>query len=128
MFAPLSAFAQGFYGDTAPQYNVTSSNGTTFASFVAQIIGVINTIIPVLITIALLIFFIGLVRYIIDAEDAHAHAQGGKFILWGLVAMFVLLSLWGILDVAKTSIFGGTAGGPTGATASTASQNTVVGP
>lgn len=78
---------------------------TTFAGFVANIIGIINAIIPILIMVALIIFFVGLIKYIYNTGDAHGHGVGNEFILWGLVALFVLMSLWGILDVAKTAIF-----------------------
>lgn len=79
--------------------------GVSFAGFVNDLIGVFNTLIPMLITLALLIFFVGLVQYIYQSDSAMGRAKGIEFIKWGLVAMFVLMSLWGILDVAKGSIF-----------------------
>jgi hypothetical protein len=82
-----------------------ASSGTTFASFVANIIGVVNAIIPALITIAVLIFFVGLARYVYHSDNSSERNEGHKFMLWGLVALFVLMSLWGILDVASSSIF-----------------------
>lgn len=93
-------------GQTGYQPVVTgASNSMTFAGFIGQIIGVIDALIPLLISVAVLVFFIGLVQYISQSGDAHAHSKNKQLILWGLVALFVLLSLWGILDFAKTSIF-----------------------
>lgn len=81
------------------------STGLSFASFVNEMVGVINAIIPVLVSLALLVFFIGLIKYIYNAGDVRAHTQGLEFIKWGLVALFVLLSVWGILDVAQMFVF-----------------------
>lgn len=94
----------------------------TFASLVNSLIGVINALIPALIGVALIIFFIGIIRYIYNAGDTSARTRGRALIGWGLVAMFVLMSLWGILEVARTSIFGGSS------TATTATTDRVVGP
>jgi len=81
------------------------SGGMSLSSFVADLIGVINAIIPALITIAILIFFVGLARYVYHSDSKTGRSEGVTFIKWGLVALFVLVSLWGILDVAKSSIF-----------------------
>ncbi len=76
----------------------------TLASLVGSIIGLINTIIPVLVTIALVIFFIGLIRYIYKSSDAHGHGADKDLILWGLIALFVLVSVWGILAIVRESL------------------------
>lgn len=44
-------------------------------------------------------FFYGIVRYIWgirEGEERKIH-EGNQFIVWGLVALFVLLSAWGII-------------------------------
>jgi predicted Na+-dependent transporter len=81
------------------------TSGMSVAGFVAEIIGVINAIIPVLISVALIFFFYGLIKYIYNAGDARGHGQSKELILWGLAALFVLMSLWGILDFAQMALF-----------------------
>ena len=73
-------------------------------TLVGTLIGLINTIIPVLVGIAMLIFFFGLGRYVYESSDAHGHTQGKELIVWGLIAMFVLVSVWGILAVVRSSL------------------------
>jgi len=82
------------------------TSGLNFAGLVNQLVGVINALIPVLGTIALLVFFWGLVRYIYDSSDAHSHTNGKELIVWGLIAMFVLFSVWGIINLFKQGLFG----------------------
>ena len=82
------------------------TSSLSFAGLVGQLVGVINAIIPVLGSVALLIFFWGLVKYVYASGDAHGHNDGKELIIWGLVAMFVLFSVWGIVNLFKGAIFG----------------------
>jgi hypothetical protein len=81
------------------------TTGLSFAGLVGQLVGLINAVIPVLGGIALLIFFWGLVRYIYNSGDAHGHGEGKELIIWGLIALFVLFSVWGIINIFKTALF-----------------------
>jgi hypothetical protein len=92
-------------GFEAPATQGWGGGGVGFAGFVSDIIGVINTLIPLLITIAVIIFFVGLGQYVYNSDSHTGRHKGIEMIKWGLVALFVLVSLWGILDVAKTSVF-----------------------
>ena len=73
---------------------------------VNQLVGLINVIIPLLASLALLAFFWGLVKYIYATSDTKGHEDGKELIIWGLVAMFVLFSVWGIINLFKQGLFG----------------------
>lgn len=88
--------------------NVT--NIRTLADLASAFVGLVNSLIPVLASLALVLFFVGLIRYIYEAGDAKGHALGKDFIIWGLVALFVLFSLWGIMSVMCTVFLGGSCG------------------
>lgn len=57
----------------------------------------INITLPVLVALALVVFFKGLVAFISKAGDAKSHAEGRNLMIWGLVALFVMVSIFGIL-------------------------------
>lgn len=79
---------------------------STFATVVGDLIGFINMLIGVLIPLALVVFFWGLVRYIYEApHEGHSHAR--ETILWSLIALFLLLSVAGILALLNVAFFGG---------------------
>ncbi len=80
--------------------------GSTLQSLIGELIGLINVIIPVLISIGLVIFFWGLVQYIYAAGDSSAHRRGRELIIWGLIALFVMVSIWGITGLLCESFFG----------------------
>ncbi len=88
----------------------------TFADIVAYLIGLLNQFVYVLAALAVVVFLWGMVKYVRNA--AIGKRQDKKAILWSLVALFVLFSVWGILRVMCTS-FGNlcaagssTSGGP----------------
>ncbi len=76
----------------------------TLATLVGQIIGLINTIIPVLMGAALVLFFVGVIRYVYQSGDAHGHTEGKELFMWGLIALFILASVWGILAVMRQAL------------------------
>ena len=47
---------------------------------------------------ALLFFFWGLAKLIFYAGDETKRGEGKKVMFWGIIALFVLFSIWGIVD------------------------------
>jgi len=82
-------------------------SNSTIASVVQDVISLINLCVGVLVALALVVFFWGLVKYIYHSDDAKARQEGSKSILWGLIALFVLFSLFGILQLLNIAFFGG---------------------
>jgi len=73
----------------------------SLAQLVNQFVDLINLAVPVLGGIALLLFLFSVVRYIAKAGDSHGKSEEQKAMMWGLVALFVLFSIWGILRIFK---------------------------
>ncbi|MDQ3089526.1 MAG: hypothetical protein M3Q24_00015 [bacterium] len=59
---------------------------------VGEIIGTLTVIAA---AAALLVFFYGLVKFILKAGQEKAEGKG--IMVWGLIALFVMLSVWGII-------------------------------
>lgn len=64
-------------------------------TLVGSIGEIIDLIIPILFAVALLGFFYGLVSYIFGAEQNKDQAK--KTMIWGVVALFVMASVWGLV-------------------------------
>jgi hypothetical protein len=67
----------------------------------------IAALIPLLIGVALLGFLWGLVQYIFKAGDEKARGEGKQIMFWGVIALFVMVSVWGIIGVLQSSFFDG---------------------
>lgn len=81
------------------------SSSATFSDLVKSLIGLMNAIIPTLIGFAIVFFFIGLIRYIYNAGDAKGRSSGRTAIIWGLIGLFVIFSLWGVLHFLEVAFF-----------------------
>ena len=73
---------------------------------IQQFLAAINlleaTVIPILIAAALIVFFIGLVMYLWSSKgDAAAHTKNKAVMVWGLVALFVMVSVWGLVRLGQ---------------------------
>ena len=82
LMAPAFAFAQNF-----------AAVNTLAAGFGK----IVNTLIPIMMALAVLAFFWGLVKYIASASDEAAKEGGKTLMIWGMIALFVMVALWGIL-------------------------------
>ena len=79
-FSPLVALAQG-------------GNLLGLLSLIEQIV---SRLIPVLVALALIFFIVGLIRFVISADAETREASKGMM-WWGIVALFVIVSIWGIV-------------------------------
>lgn len=85
-FAPAFAFAQ---------------NLGNIDTLVRSIGRIVDLSLPIVIAIALLGFFWGLVKFIFAQGDETAKVEAKKIMLWGLVALFVMISVWGLVRFAQ---------------------------
>lgn len=93
LFAPIIAFAQ-----------------SGMLTFIDSLINIVAFIIPLLISFGILVFFWGIVKFIAHAEDEKAREGGKQVIIWGLVAIFVMVALWSIVGYVQSLLnlsFGG---------------------
>src|SRR3989344_4500149 len=75
-------------------------------SVVAEVLKTINSLAVLLITVALVLFFWGIVRYVYKSGDARGKSADKDILVWGLVVMFVAVSIWGILQLMCLTFFG----------------------
>ncbi len=69
-----------------------------FESTLEGISDLVDTAIPILIGLALIFFFWGLVKYVRSAESG----DGKKIMIAGLVGLFIMVSVWGIIRLAQS--------------------------
>ena len=94
IFLPMSARAQ------TPQ---------NFQDVSDLIVGFLSSLLPVLVGFALVVFFWGLIKYMWSAADSsEAHAQGRQLMIWGIIALFVMVSVWGLVEFLQLTLFGRT--------------------
>ena len=72
----------------------------TFREFVESLIQFLNTsIVPLLFALMLLVFLWGVFQYFfIKREDPAARTEGTQFMLWGIIGLAVVTSMWGLVN------------------------------
>jgi cobalamin biosynthesis protein CobD/CbiB len=50
------------------------------------------------------VFFGGLVKYIANASDEGAKDSGKTLMIWGMIALFVMVAFWGIIGYFQSSL------------------------
>lgn len=60
----------------------------------------VNSVIPIVISIGVLYFIWGVIHYAI-ARDEEAKAEGRSAMINGLIALLVIVSIWGIVNFMK---------------------------
>ena len=65
----------------------------------------LDLLIPIAITLALLFFIWGLAQFILASGDEEKKKEGKQRMIWGIVALFVIVSVWGIVAFIA-NIFG----------------------
>ena len=60
-------------------------------------------IFPILFASALAVFTWGAVQYALNAQDEKKREEGKKFIVWGLIAFTVMISVLGLITIITNS-------------------------
>jgi hypothetical protein len=76
---------------------MTPATPNDFQDLVSIFLGIIGVLLPVLLLVALVAFVWGIVVFIYRSGDEKSHSEGRQFMIWGVVAIFVLVSMMGIL-------------------------------
>lgn len=99
---------------------------------ILEILYLLNLIIPVIFGLALVYFLWGLAQFILNAGNETARESARSIMIWGIIALFVMVSVWGLvnlltntfgLDTARSSMPSvGTGGGGSGGDSSGGGQ------
>lgn len=87
---PTIVFAQGGYN--------------TIDTFLNALKRWIPTVTGIIFGLAIIGFLWGLMKFIFAAGSEDARESGKNIMVWGLVAIFVMASVWGIVRLARDTV------------------------
>lgn len=82
------------------------NTGLSFIGFANKIQVIANAVIPFLVGLAVVAIIWGIFKYVKSAGDAEKIAEGRKTIVYGIVALFIMVAFWGLVLAIKKSLFG----------------------
>jgi len=78
-----------------------SSSNLTLCSLIARIIGYLNQILFLLIGLSVVVFVYNIFKYFIKADADRAEA--GKYVMYSVIGFFVILSMWGLVNILQNT-------------------------
>ena len=70
------------------------------------IVEIVNNTIILIIALAVAYFLWGVAKYILHSDDAKAREEGKNMMIYGVIALFVMVSMWGLVNLLDTTFFG----------------------
>jgi len=61
--------------------------------------GILRPIVPLLIGLAVVVFIYGVFNTVLSEGDKKE--QGKEYMIWGIVGIFVMVSVWGLVNIVK---------------------------
>ena len=83
---------------------VSTDTDKTLGCYAADITSMLwSIVVPLLLTLVTIIFLYGVMNYVWHGGDKTKRAEGLKYIIWGLIGMFVMLSVWGLVGILSAT-------------------------
>ncbi len=89
---PLFAFAA-----------VNDLTGTPVGDWFNAVRGILNAVIPILMVFATVVFLWGIISYITAAGDEKKSANAKQYITYGIIGLFFMVAIWGIVKAIVTT-------------------------
>lgn len=70
------------------------------------ITNVLNPLIYLLIGVAIVVFLWGVIEFIAKADDAEGRETGRRHLVWGLVGLAIIFSVFGIMNLVQNTVVG----------------------
>lgn len=87
-------------------FSLGVKNDTTIGSTLVYITEIVDLAIPLLITVAFIVFFWGLSKFILNSNKPEEITNGKNYMMWGILVLFILLSYRTIIGLIKGDLFG----------------------
>lgn len=72
-------------------------NGNRLNELIDLATNTVSRLIPILVGVALIVFIWGLITNLMSSNE-EKRKEGRKIMVWGIIAIFVMVSIWGIVE------------------------------
>lgn len=62
-----------------------------------------SSVIPLIFALAIAMFVWGVVQYVINAQEEAKRQKGRDFMIWGIIALAVMVSVWGLVGILRNT-------------------------
>lgn len=87
---------------TTPLFTFAVTSTNSIGTVLGTILGILNTVIPLLISVGVLYFIWGVVDYTLSGSTEKKE-QGQQHMIWGIIGITVIVSIWGLVAVLSNT-------------------------
>lgn len=78
----------------------TIQTGSNFQDLLIYVTCIISkSVIPLIFALAVAMFVWGVVQFVINSNEEAKKEKGRQFMIWGIVALAVMVSVWGLVAI-----------------------------
>lgn len=90
---------------------IVYANTSYILSLLLGVYLLINSTIPVIIGLAVIFFLWGLAKFILQTDSVEGRKSARDQMVWGIIAISVMVSIWGLVNLLRVALgFGGWGG------------------
>ena len=78
---------------------------STIKGIFEKLTTIVRATIPAMMVLATVLFLWGVITYLYNADNEDARTQGRIFMIYGIVGLFVMVAVWGLVWVVYNSFF-----------------------
>ena len=79
---------------------------TTATTWATGFKNIVNILIPAFFALAVIYFFYGMAKYILAAGDPEKAKEGKSIMIYGVIALAVMASIYGLINFIAVSVIG----------------------
>jgi len=87
------------------------SRPSDFSGLVENILNIIDPLVVLAIILAVMFFLFAVVKYLTQYGNEKARSDSVKTITWGIVGLFAMVAMWGLVKLLQQSLVGGSGNG-----------------
>lgn len=77
----------------------------TFGAIFSKLTTVIRAAIPAMMILATVLFLWGVITFLANADNEDARTQGRTFMIYGIIGLFVMVAVWGLVQMLYNTFF-----------------------
>lgn len=107
VFVPMYAHAASFIFACKTPKVAADWKGADLSSLFCLAFDILSGLVPVIFGLALLTFIWGVIKFVLRTSDEKERVAGKQFMLYGVIGLFVMFTVWGILNLLVSTFLGG---------------------
>ena len=84
--------------------NTLSETSGGLSDLLGVLTNFIQKLIPFIIGLTVLFFLWGIFKLVFSAKDSDARSEARGYIIWGLIGLAVMVSVWGLVNILTSTL------------------------